>query len=248
MYAEFTPALVRAMVGLDPADDPVGLVLHGAYNIPQHVERWLNLLPEAHVAPRVYNLVAGRWGGQPVWYSAVLGAPQAAYIAHSACALGAQRIVLIGSYGGLQPGQHVGDLLVAGEAGRGDGSSDWYLSSDQPARADPELTCAVGRLLDDRGAAWRRGRVFTTSAFMAETGALVASWSREGYDGVDMEAAATLAVAQALGSRAACLLYLYDHIIAGRTMLQHTPEERDLIEVRRTLIGQVALDALNVPL
>jgi uridine phosphorylase len=248
MYADFSPEQVRAVLGLEPSDDPVGLVLHGVYNVPRQVGRWLELLPEAHVARNVYNLVAGRWGGQPVWYSAVLGGPQAAFILHSACLLGVQRIVLIGSYGGLRPEQRVGDLLVVSEAGRGDGASDWYLPPGAPAQADPQLTALVGALLTERSERYTAGRLFTTSAFMAETEALIASWSQQGYAGVDMEAATTLAVAQALGARATGLVYLYDHIIVGHTLLQHTPEERAIIEARRALIGQVALDALVAPL
>ena len=247
MYAEFSPEQVRAGLGLEPDDDPVGLVLHGTYNVPRHVERWRGLLPEAHVARNVYNLVAGRWQGQPVWYSAVLGAPQAAYIVHSACLVGVQRIVLIGSYGGLQPEQRVGDLLVVSGAGRGDGSSDWYLPPNAPAEADPQLVAQVGALLAEHGESYSEGRLFTTSAFMAETEALIASWSLAGYAGVDMEAATMLAIAQALGARATGLVYLYDHVIAGHTLLQHTSEERAIIEARRALIGQVALDALVAP-
>ena len=39
MYAEFSPEQVRAVLGLEPTDDPVGLVLHGTYNVPRHTTR-----------------------------------------------------------------------------------------------------------------------------------------------------------------------------------------------------------------
>ncbi len=248
MYATFSREQVRAMLGLRAQDDPVGVVLHGVYNTPRAVAQWQSRLSEARVAERTFNLVAGQYAGQPVWYAAVLGAPQAAFIAHCACQLGAQRLVLIGSYGGLQPDQQVGDLLVAREAGRGDGSSDWYLPDAAPARADPALCALVGRLLAQRGEEWQEGSLFTTSAFMAETEELVSAWSRAGYAGVDMEAATVLAIGQALGARATVLAYLYDHIIAGHSLLTQTPEQRALIETRRALIGEVALEALVQPL
>lgn len=246
MYRAFTPAAICNLLGIDPATDlPAGLILHGTYDLPEHVQVWRDRLTDARVARQAFNVVIGEYHGVTIWYVPVLGAPLAAFAVHGACALGARSIVQIGSFGGTRRNLEVGDLLLVTGAGRGDAASDWYLPAGEPARADEALNDRLRDALRARGETWHEGTVFTTPAFLAETWEDIVRWEGEGYAGVEMEASTTFAVAQHFGVPAAALIYLLDNLIAERHLLDNTRDERDRIRRARSLIQEVALEIVT---
>jgi len=244
MYHQFDEAAVRALLGIGPEDAPLGLIVHGTYNLPERVRRWRDRLSNARAAPNAFNLVIGEHQGVTLWYAPVLGSPMVAFVAHCAGVLGVKGIVQIGSFGGTRKGLEVGDLLLVTGAGRGDGASDWYLPKDVPARADEAWTNWFRGALAGRGLTWHEGRVFTTPAFMAEKWEDILRWESEGYAGVEMEAATTLAIAQHFGVPSACLIYLLDNLIEERHLLDNTKEERERIRASRALVEELALEAI----
>ena len=92
---------------------------------------------------------------------------------------------------------------------------------------------------------FREGPVFTTPAFMAERWEDILRWEREGYAGVEMEAATTLAVAQHFGVPCACLAYLLDNLIEEHDILDVTESQRQTIHGRRNLLSDVALEVVT---
>jgi len=86
--------------------------------------------------------------------------------------------------------------------------------------------------------------VFTTPAFMAEKWEDILRWESEGYVGVEMEAAATFAVAQHFGVPSACLIYLLDNLIERRHVLDIREEERERILESRRIVEELALEAI----
>lgn len=242
MYRQFDDAAVQALVGVMPDDAPGALLIHGVYNMPPAVQAWRDRLTHARTASRAFNIVIGEVDGVTVWYAAVLGAPMAAFAVHAAALLGARGIVQIGSYGGTKKGQNVGDLLIVTGAGRGDGASDWYLPPGERVAADGGLVERLRQRLAAQGLRWHEGEVFTTPAFMAETWDDILRWEREGYAGVEMEAAATLAIARHFDLPATALIYLLDNLIEERHILDNTADEADLIRDRRELISSIGLE------
>lgn len=246
MYRTFDPPAICDLLGIDPAADlPMGLILHGCYDMPAAARRWRDRLADARVARKAFNLVIGRHGDITLWYVPVLGAPLAAFAVHCACALGVRRVVQIGSFGGTRPNLDVGDLLLVTGAGRGDAASDWYLPAGEPASADEALTERLRAALRARGEPWHEGTVFTTPAFMAETWDDIVRWGEEGYAGVEMEAATTFAVARHFGVPAAALIYLLDNLIAERHLLDNTQQERERVLRARHLVQEVALEVVT---
>lgn len=245
MYHEFDAASVRDLLGITPTDTPVGLVLHGIYNMPYYVRRWRDRLSNARAASNAFNLVIGDHDGTTIWYAPVLGAPMAALIVHCAAVLGAKGVVQIGSFGGTRKGLKVGDLLLVTGAGRGDGASDWYLPKEVSARPDEALLERLRTLLSKRGLTWHEGTVFTTPAFMAEKWEDILRWEAEGYAGVEMEAATTFAVAQHFGVPSASLIYLLDNLIEQRHLLDNTEDERERTRQSRRLVEEVALEVVT---
>ncbi len=244
MYQTFDQTAIRALLGIDEADDPAGLVLHGTYNMPTHARRWRDRLTRARVAAKAFNIVVGEADGVTLWYAPVLGAPMAAMAVHCAAALGARSIVQIGSFGGTRRGMAVGDLLLVTGAGRGEAASDWYLPKDADAVADACLTERLRRGLAEGGLAWHEGRVFTTPAFMAERWEDILRWEGEGYAGVEMEAATTLSVTAHFGVPAACLLYLLDNLIEEHHVLSTTDEDRRRVLAARCVVEELALQTV----
>jgi len=244
MYHGFDAAAVRGLLGIGPNDSPTGLILHGVYDMPGFARRWRDRLANARVAPSAFNLVIGEHLGHTLWYAPVLGGPLAAFALHCAAVLGVEAIVQIGSFGGTRKGLRVGDLLLVTEAGRGDGVSDWYLPKGVPARSDEGLTDWFRTALARRGLTWHEGPVFTTPAFMAEKWEDILRWESQGYAGVEMEAAATLAIAQHFGLPSACLLFLLDNLIEERNLLDNTEEERERVRASRMLAEELALKAI----
>ncbi len=244
MYHAFDQAAVRAMLGVTSEDTPKGLILHGVYAMPESAQRWRDRLANARVAKRAFNLVIGEYNGATVWYAPLLGAPMAAMVTHCAAVAGAQCIVQIGSYGGTRKGLNIGDLLLVTSAGRGEAASNWYIPEGQPASPDERLMAWLRAALTHRGLSWHEGPVFTTPAFMAEKWEDIVRWESEGYAGVEMEAAATFAVAQHFGVPSACLIYLEDNLIEKRHILDNTVEDHLRARQARALIEDLALEAI----
>jgi len=244
VYHEFDEAAVRGLLGIAVEDRPVGLIVHGVYDMPRFAQRWRDRLTHARVAPNAFNLVIGEHQGATLWYAPVIGGPMAAFVLHCAGVLGVEGIVQIGSFGGTRKGLSVGDLLLVTEAGRGDGVSDWYLPKGVPARSDEGLTDWFRAALAGRGLTWHEGPVFTTPAFMAEKWEDILRWESEGYVGVEMEAAATFAVAQHFRVPSACLIYLLDNLIEERHLLDNTEEDQNRIHTSRALVEELALEAI----
>jgi uridine phosphorylase len=251
MYQTFDATAVEGLLGIGPADRPQGLILHGTYNMPQKAREWRDRLGNARVAAKAFNVVIGEHAGQTIWYVPALGASMAAFALHCAAILDVKRIIQIGSFGGTRRGLDVGDLLVVTGAGRGDGASDWYMPDDTPpdalATPDEGLTQAVRALLEAHDLPWHEGPVYTTPAFMAETWEDILRWEEEGYAGVEMEAATTLAIAKHFGVPSACLIYLLDNLIEERHILHNTAEERALITERQLLVQGLALELVSRP-
>jgi len=245
MYRELDCQGICDLMGIAPDDAPDGLILHGLYDMPCAVQRWRDRLADARVPRQVFNVAIGEHRGLTLWYAPVLGAPMAAFVVHSAAALGARGIIQVGSFGGTRRGMAVGDLLLVTGAGRGDGASDWYLPKEAPARADPALTAHLRATLRERGLPWQEGSVYTTPAFLAERWEDVLRWEAGGYAGVEMEAATTFAIAAHFRVPSACLLYLLDNLIEERHLLHNTDEERLLVRAHRDLVQEIALDALT---
>ncbi len=145
-----------------------------------------------------------------------MGTAVMSWYLHAACLLGARRIVLVGTVGGLSPSLHTADLIAPN---RSDGThSAWmYHRSDDPAtHPDPAMAASLVRRLRAAlppGATVAQGPTTTCETILAETAQDVTEWSAAGYLGVEMEAALTFAVGRHFGIPAAAALYVADALV-----------------------------------
>ncbi len=158
---------------------------------------------------------------------------------------GARAVVRIGTTGGLQETQQVGEVVVPFCAVRGEGTSGHYLPGPVPAVADPELVrrlCAsLGGTL---GAAPRPSMVWTTDGRWCEEDHEILAYSELGVAAVDMESAALFASAYRRRVRAASVSLIVDlpvlHVGHAFKGLPGGPEEWDaVIERAREVFARV---------
>jgi uridine phosphorylase len=162
-------------------------------------------------APRMFNHNRGLWGytgsapdGEPLTVQATgMGGPSAAIVCEELIALGARRLVRIGTCGALIEDVRLGKLLAAEAVLPADGTSA-ALGADSPLHPDPGLTAA----LIEAGA--QPATVVSTDLFYDPRDGAAGEWIERGASAVEMEAAAVLSVAGRHGVAAACALAVSD--------------------------------------
>ena len=190
-------------------------------------------------SPLMFNHARGLWGytgraadGLPLTVQSTgMGGPSAAIVVEELIALGARRLIRIGTCGALREGLELGTLVVAREVLPADGASA-ALGADGALSPDQGLT----RALEEAGAL--PATVVSSDLFydVRET-----DWAERGADVVEMEAATLLRVANLRGAAAACLLAVSD-VPADGGMRRIDPEELEAAGLR---LGETALAALG---
>ena len=145
-----------------------------------------------------------------------MGTPSLSIVVEELLRLGAQRLVRVGTTGGIGRGIHTGDLIVASAAAPVDGSTRTYLRGDPYAPcADFALTRALVDAARARGVEPFVGQVATVDVFYNPDEDYVTKWRARHILGFEMEAAALFTLASraaATGAdvRAGCILTVSD--------------------------------------
>ncbi|MDI3408920.1 nucleoside phosphorylase [Streptomyces cavernicola] len=156
------------------------------------------------------------------------GAPATALVLEQIIALGARRVITVGTCATLQPGLTAGDLVVCTQALRDEGVSHHYLAPGTTVEPSETLTGRLAGALTALGTPVRQGMAWTTDAPYRETAAEVAHHRARGVLAADMEAAAVFAVAQHRAVPAAAVFVAADSLIDRRP-------RRDAPGIRRAL-------------
>ncbi|MDZ7729579.1 MAG: hypothetical protein U5Q44_16050 [Dehalococcoidia bacterium] len=245
MYREMTPADHRRVLGIDEEQVPDVLLLLGVFDSHAGAERFAGYLEDA-VPLRRYPGYLGSYKGLRVGLAAGMGGPLAAFHAHTWIQAGVPTVVQLGWYGALEPGTGIGDVVVPRHSERQDGVSDWYLPKGILADATPDLSEAIAAQLREQGVGVHERGIYSTPALLAESREIIVDWSRHGYHGVDMETAATFAVAKSMGVRRAAALIRFDDLVAEEDhMAEKLPRERfEILRGREPIVVSSVLDAL----
>ena len=219
MYKELAAEDHLRMLRLTPDQVPEVLLLVGIFDVHRGAERFSGYLEEPRSSRSETSVSGipyfiGTHKGTRVALAACFGGPMAAMFAHTWCGAGVKTVVQLGWYGALQPGTKLGDVVVPRHAERQDGVSDWYLAKGILADATPELAQGIVAKLQERDIPVHEQAIFSTPALLAESREVIADWSRHGWHGVDMETAATFAVAKSLGARRAAALVRIDDLVS----------------------------------
>ena len=134
-----------------------------------------------------------------------VGASFAVLVAEELFALGCKALVSISSAGLIAEHLQPPLFLLIDKALRDEGTSYHYLPPQRFAFAAPPTVEVVARRLSEAGLVFNQGSSWTTDAPFRETSELIAARREEGIIAVEMEAAALLAMAEALNKRVVCL-------------------------------------------
>jgi DeoD family purine-nucleoside phosphorylase len=210
--------------------------------LPGDPGRALRLAQALLQEPRMFNHHRGLWGytgtaadGRPLTIQSTgMGGPSAAIVITELAALGARRLIRVGTCGALDPTIELGDLILAREAIAGDGTSR-ALGAPDRAKPAPELSDAVEAAA---GAGLRQGAVVTTDLFY-DGGDHEHEWAEQGALAVEMESATLFTIAVNKSLQAASLLIVSDLVLPARSRIGADA----LIEAEQRA-GEVAIAAV----
>ncbi len=185
-------------------------------------------LDEVRQVNAVRNMLAftGTFRGLPVSImGSGMGMPSISIYAHELYAeFGVERIVRVGTCGGLLEDMQLGDLVLATAASTDSAMNRRRFGGwDYAAAADFGLLRAVQARAGEQGISVRCGEVFSTDFFYHPDPDFIDRVRGLGILALDMETAALYALAREQGKRALTILSVSDVIPTGE---QATPEAR----------------------
>jgi DeoD family purine-nucleoside phosphorylase len=229
---------VPSPIHLRPAAELAERVL-----LPGDPHRALAVAQHLLDGPKMFNHSRGLWGYTGVAadgelltiQSTGMGGPSAAIVAEELIALGARRLVRIGTCGALDRDLSLGDLIAAESVLPADGTSA-ALGANGALAPDPGL---LARLV---GAGARPGMVVSSDLFYDPRDDQVGEWVSRGAVAVEMEAATILLVAARRGADAGCVLGVSDVVGEGGG-LRAEAEPLEAIGLRVGEVGYAAVEA-----
>ncbi len=170
-----------------------------------------------------------------------IGAPAMALLTEETAALGAERFVILGTAGAIQPGLNAGDVILCERAIRDEGTSYHYLPPEKYSEPSKEFTSRLTSVLSNSGISFSRGTSWSTDAPYRETRYEIDNYQREGVQVVDMECAALFAVGQRLGLQTGALLIVEDNLsgLDWRMPSDQEKVHKKLRQLLHLLIGMV---------
>jgi purine-nucleoside phosphorylase len=214
MLKDLTRADWLKILGLPGSRVPAALIVRGTRNLRSRYSAMLphfdNVLEVGTPNGIIEDVLVGDVAGRPVGFACVYGASMASEVVHIFGALGTRAVIQIGNCGALADGFGAGDLFVPERAYCGEGAARYYKPGAACVEASPNLLRSRTLSALQPGEC-RSGAIYTTAALFAEGEADVERWSREGFSAVDMETAATYAVAEHFGMERVAILYGFDN-------------------------------------
>lgn len=214
MLKELTKADWLGFLDLPETRIPDVVILRGTRNFRSQYMAMLthfdNVLELGAPNGFLEDVLIGEVGGRSVGFACVYGSPMASEVVHLFGVLGTRAVIQIGNCGALADGFLAGDLFVADRAFCGEGTAQYY-------KPDGKWGLASTGLLQSRTLSalnpsdYRRGSIYTTAALLAEGEKDIEHWYQEGFTAVDLETAATYAVAEHFGMERLSILYAFDN-------------------------------------
>jgi len=175
----------------------------------------------------------GTHEGVPVSVQATgMGAPSAAIVIEELIQLGADRLIRIGTCGGLQPQLALGDLVIALSAVPADGTALRYTGGEAHApTAHFGLTHGAIHAAKGLGVRPHVGAIATSDTFYDPDPERHRRWAARGVLAVEMEAAVLFTIGAIRGVRTACILTVSD--LVGSTQLVRIADDELALGVER---------------
>lgn len=240
LYGDFTKKDWLNTFGVQESQIPSSFIVHGEWNHDINIKLWKNILKDEVWLPK-WNTVIGKYDGINIGYANVFGGPMATTVVHQFGLAGTNQFIQTGYMGGLSNDVKYGDILIVTEAGMHDGVSHWYLPDQNVVKSDKQLVDMAIKYCEQKGYSYCVGSIMSTSAMFLETADMINEWALNGFLGIDMETATTLAIAKKFNKKAISLMNLSDHLIKGDTLYSYTKEREEIEDETDEKIRDVAL-------
>ncbi len=190
--------------------------------LPGDPGRALALAQELLVAPRMFNHNRGLWGytglaadGEPLTIQSTgIGGPSAAIVLEELVALGAERLIRVGTAGAFDAVLELGDLVIVERAICADGTSR-ALGAGEHAHPDPALVAALRAAAPAAATA----TVVSSDLFYEVGEPRFGAWHAAGARAVEMECATLFALGALRGVAVGCALAITDVLLGGRARI-----------------------------
>ncbi|OGG14182.1 uridine phosphorylase [Candidatus Gottesmanbacteria bacterium RIFCSPHIGHO2_01_FULL_46_14] len=202
---------------------------------------------------REYHTMTGKFQGVPITCtSSGIGGPSLAIAVDELCRIGVDTFIRVGSTGGIQKGQKIGDLVISTAAVRLEGTSKDFVIPEYPAVASYEVVMALIEAAEELKVRYHVGITASTDTFYTGQGRpayenyfpsfkehVLDDMQSAGVQNFEMEAATLFTMASIFGKRAGAVCC----IIANRV----TDEFRidDEMQKRAGLVASRAVAILH---
>ncbi len=145
-----------------------------------------------------------------------MGCPGATIVFEELIQLGVEKLLRVGTCGGLQPHHRLGDTIVAISAVPAD-STAMHLVGNEPhcPTASWELVHGAVHVAKQAGQPIHVGPIVSSDLFYNPDDGQYERWSRRGILAVEMEAAALFTLGALRGVQTGCLLTVSDIVVDG---------------------------------
>ena len=220
---------------------------------PERVGKIVKLWDSAHEVAyhREYHTMTGNYKGVPIsCTSSGIGSPALAIAVDELCRIGVDTFIRVGSTGGIQKGQKLGDLVITTGAVRLDGASKDLVIPEYPAVASYEVVMALIQACEELGERYHVGITASTDTFYTGQGRpaynnylpsfkedIYRDMQNAGVQNFEMEAGCLLTMANLFGKRAGAVCF----IVANRVT-----NEFEITDEMARRAGRVASLAVTI--
>lgn len=241
MYKSFTTEEWKKLLGL-PEDYRVdGMLCYGTWDKDKQVTIFKNALEQlgehyeyGELPNFLSKLLEFNIEGKRYWFDVSYGGALLSEYLHLASIFGSKQNILLGTCGGLSPEISGLDIIIPSYSYGNESPTRMYnpKAVDNKHYSDEKLSTSLKGRISSEYKIWQGGTT-TCQAMLAETWEDVQNWSKEGYIGVEMEAATVFAVSNYFSVPSAAVLIVGDNLIQGETIgsesFQANREKRELI-------------------
>jgi DeoD family purine-nucleoside phosphorylase len=185
----------------------------------------------------------GTWKGKPVSVQGTgMGCPSATIVSEELITLGCNRLIRVGTCGGLQQSHKLGDIIIALSAVAAD-STAMHLVGNEPhcPTASWKLVHEAVHVAKHSGQELHIGPIVSSDLFYNPDGGQYERWASRGVLAVEMESAALFTLAALRGVEAATVLCVSDLVVDGAFTRITDAGLKDAVDRMTTLALDIAI-------
>ena len=204
-------------IGMSPEEVPKKIILEGTWWQKSRYPMRLQYLTNVREL-NFPDMYLGEFEGSKIMFCCAYGASRAVEPVHIFGLLGTEKVIQIGSCGGLQQNIQTGDIVIPTTSFIGEGASQYYGQLIK-STATGHLIERANQALTGRGLVIHIGSHISTSALLQQSDEQILNWHNRGFLGVDMETSAVFSAAEYFKMERVSMLFVWDELLKGRSWL-----------------------------